>query len=183
MRSMEKLPALLAIMLFLGILAAYDIGDMEESGNCNKGSVAANPIVGVWETSSHVADFLFNKATQLTYGGGGTAKAFYFHENGTYELIFISTGAGPGSIAGTIKGRGKYKVEGNQIIFYNRYESWIDSNYPSKSYKDRSIRDEVKKFDFVRDDKTNETKLRIQTYSNDNSHYTSYSRQKSKVTK
>ena len=185
MTTKKKLLVFLGVVLFLVILA-YDDEDLKKNGNeanNSQGSSIASPIEGGWETSSHTVDFLRNSSTQQSYGGGSTAQAYDFHGNGTFEYIIITTGYGPGTMAGWVRTEGKYKINGDQIILYNQYDSYTSTKNPSNSYKDKPSHDETRKFELVFDKDTNETKLRVQnalTYADGVIRYTDFSKQKTK---
>jgi len=157
MKMMERLPTLLVAVLCFGILAVCDIKEAEANNNS-----VANAILGGWETSSGGVDYLFDRATRRSYGGGSTTRAYFFHKDGTFQNAVVTTGYGPGTKAGWFIIKGKYKISGNQIILFNASASWTDTNYPSESYKDEPTRDETLRFELVRDENTNETKLKIQ---------------------
>ena len=160
MKMMERLPTLLVAVLCLGILAVCDIKEAE----ANNDSVA-NAILGTWTNGSTSLDYKFDRITRRSYGSGSTDKWYTFHENGTFENAIVSTGYGPGTKAGWLIIKGKYKISGNQIILFNASGSWTDTNYPSNSYKDEPTRDETLRFELVRDNNTGKTILKIQNSS------------------
>jgi len=170
MKMMERLPTLLMAVLCLGILAVCDIKEAEANNNS-----AANAILGGWENSNYTVNNRFDRNTWSSYGGGGTEERYTFHENGTFEYLIITIGYGLGSRAGWVNEKGKYRISGNQITFYEKLASHRDTNNISNSYEDKPVRDQTFRFELVRDNSTGETKLKIQ---NPTGSYDIFSRQK-----
>ena len=185
MTTKKKLLVFLGVVLFLVILA-YDDEDLKKNGNeanNSPGSSISSPIEGGWETSSHSFDRYRDRLTGKTYGGGTTAEGYRFLGNGTFEYFIMSTGYGPGSKEGWLVTKGKYKINGDQIFFYDQYGSFTDTKYPSDSYKDEPTGDNTRKFELVFDKDTNETKLRVQdslTYADGVIRYKNFFKQKTK---
>ena len=93
-----------------------------------------SPVVGEWHTSSIMADYMYDRQSDTTYGGGGTGHGYCFRTDGTFTSYTITTGYGPGTLAGWAIGNGRYQADGNQITFYDVYESWTDTKNPDRSH-------------------------------------------------
>jgi len=152
MRPMERLSALLAILLCLAILAACYIEAKKESSNNNNSSnshgssvtnpIAGNcqarsPIIGEWSTGSSTPDFLFNPQSRSMYGGGGSGESFVFRNDGTYTSTYVTTGYSSTSFKGWFLNQGKFKVSGNKVTLYDIKMDREDQRNPSKSFRNK----------------------------------------------
>ncbi|MCL2466463.1 MAG: hypothetical protein FWF02_06790 [Micrococcales bacterium] len=102
-------------------------------GDARGGTRVDSPIVGEWHSSSAVADFLYSQRDLTTYGGGGTGTGYCFRADGTYTSYIVTTGYGLGSLAGWVIEDGKYRIEGNQVVMYDRYATAVNSDDPESS--------------------------------------------------
>jgi len=153
--------------LMLSVLWAC--GDSDELNGPNTGPPKAsekpwdgpgqNPFVGLWGTGSNIVDFRFDTYTWTPYGGGATGTAYYFAEDGTYYFYIATTGYGLGSISGWVQTKGNYKIVKNQIHFYNIYAS---SNINGQLSPFEPSTNSEKAFEFIEDNNTGETTLKIQ---------------------
>ncbi|MCL2466462.1 MAG: hypothetical protein FWF02_06795 [Micrococcales bacterium] len=112
-------------------------GDNGGGGGGGNQQVVNSPIVGEWHTSSMIADFLYSAQDLSSYGGGGTGEGYCFRTDGTYTYYIITTGYGPGSMAGWVVEDGKFSVEGNRVVLSDRYASYTSTKNPSNSYKNK----------------------------------------------
>jgi len=125
-------------------------------GNGGDQVVVDSPIVGEWHTSSVMGDYMYDAQSLSSYGGGGTGEGYCFRANGTYTYYIVSTGYGPGSLAGWLIEDGRYRVEGNQVVLYDRYSSYTNTKNPSASRpKEKADGDTVYAFEVVSNDELN----------------------------
>ena len=116
--------------------------DVETSSNDNilfiqyKDAFPAEILSGIW---SDTGIDLFAAAKDLESGSGNLpsyATAYRFNSDGTYELIKVSAAGINDTI---IKQRGKYKVMGNTIMYYDIFETIYKGSRFSLKYRDEPV--------------------------------------------
>ena len=116
--------------------------DVETSSNDNilfiqyKDAFPAEILSGIW---SDTGIDLFAAAKDLESGSGNLpsyATAYRFNSDGTYELIKVSAAGINDTI---IKQRGKYKVMGNTIMYYDIFETIYKGSPFSLKYRDEPV--------------------------------------------
>jgi len=116
--------------------------DVETSSNDNilfiqyKDAFPAEILSGTW---SDTGIDLFAAAKDIEGGSGNLpsyATAYRFNSDGTYELIKVSAAGINDTI---IKQRGKYKVMGNTIMYYDIFETIYKGSPFSLKYRDEPV--------------------------------------------
>jgi hypothetical protein len=116
--------------------------DVETSSNDDtlfiqyKDNFPAEILAGTW---SDTGTDLFAAIKDIESGSGNLpsyATAYRFNSDGTYELIKVSAAGINDTI---IKQRGKYKVMGNTIMYYDIFETIYKGSPFSLKYEDEPV--------------------------------------------
>lgn len=125
-----------------------------EEGLTSKFSQIGNPelvsqLVGKWSDIDNYGDYFDNSGFFVR--GSSNATLISFNLDGTYFQNSVCSGA---FISGQIITKGKYRIEGDKIIFYNQLVTWIpDLSHQGQrdAYYDKPEEDSEETFSFSED--------------------------------
>lgn len=103
-----------------------------------------NPLPGKWKMHKEQGGFIDMHFNFIK--GAVTDSTFLFNQDGTFIRNVITSKS---NYDGESIIKGKYKAEGNFLILYERFETWIpnpETNAGSEPYKDRLVSDKKEEF-------------------------------------
>lgn len=142
-------------------ISAMDM-DVESSSNNDtlyvqyKNVFPAEILEGTW---SDTGTDLFTTLKDIEMGSStlpSYATAYKFYSNGTYELIRVSAGGFNDTI---IKQRGKYKVMGSTVMYYEIYETVYKGSPFTLKHEDRPVG--IPNYEFIYNYDSGESKIEI----------------------
>ena len=142
-------------------ISAMDM-DVESSSNNDtlyvqyKNVFPAEILEGTW---SDTGTDLFTALKDIETGSStlpSYATAYKFYSNGTYELIRVSAGGSNDTI---IKQRGKYKVMGSTVMYYEIYETIYKGSPFTLKHEDRPVG--IPNYEFISNYDSGESKIEI----------------------
>ncbi|MCL2423746.1 MAG: hypothetical protein FWD11_07650, partial [Micrococcales bacterium] len=95
-----------------------------------------NVLVGSWADGSSAPD-PWNTSLGGP-GGAGHGERLDFNADGTYAYIFVGTSS---VVDFAIGDRGRYRVDGDKVTFYDRYHGYQNNKNPADSYDFRRADD------------------------------------------
>ncbi|HBR02128.1 MAG TPA: hypothetical protein DD738_05930 [Ruminiclostridium sp.] len=96
----------------------------------------ADLIQGKWSDSNTDLFTIFKDAPSGLKGLSSFASAYQFNPDGTYRCILISAGSFKDS---AVQRKGKYRILGNTIIYYDTHETLYEGSPLSLSHKDKKL--------------------------------------------
>ena len=118
--------AIFSVLFAVGAFAA------ESPSGTAEGAIAGTWIYG----DQSAAGWTYEKWTDKNFFSAQALILFEFREDGTYLRRFRAYNTFGDDF---LEHKGKYRVEGNKIIVYDRIETYTDFYYPKESYTDKAL--------------------------------------------
>ena len=108
------------------------------------------PITGAWVYGVTKAIYWpYEEWTKINFLYGTAVGLYQFRADGTYKYQFRSSNNYSDTY---IQHQGKYRVEGNKIVVFERTENYIDFDYPNDSYENKPLGERTYYYQFTQTD-------------------------------
>ena len=105
-----------------------------------------NSVVGTWLYGSARAEWPYEEWTKTNFLYGVAAGLYTFRSDGAYSYQFRSY---TGFFDDYVQQQGKYRVDGNRIILFDRTEDYIDFEFPNENYSGKVLGERVLYYQFT----------------------------------